>query len=147
MWLFDLFFPQILQICYFEVRISLSILGSPLDFKITRVNCMSKHFLMLWLKRFFYFSAKPQIIVCQAWKIWRILKFISGNFIPNSHQNYLNVWKRKPSQTSLEKLWTITSFSKNLITPEWLFQWLLTYHLNSQLQSMVRNVKSKSEKV
>ena len=39
MWLFDLFFSSILQI-YVEVRISRSILESPLDFEITRVDCI-----------------------------------------------------------------------------------------------------------
>ena len=40
MWLFDLFFSLILQIWYVEVRISWSNSESPLDFEITRVDCI-----------------------------------------------------------------------------------------------------------
>ena len=40
MWLFDLFFPSILQIWYVEERISRSISEGPLDFQITGVDCM-----------------------------------------------------------------------------------------------------------
>ena len=39
MWLVDLFFSSVLQIWYVEVRISRSILESPLDFEITRIDC------------------------------------------------------------------------------------------------------------
>ena len=39
MWLFDLFFSSILQICYVDVRISRIISASPLDFEIARVDC------------------------------------------------------------------------------------------------------------
>ena len=40
MWLFDLFFSSILQIQNVKVRISQSISESPLDFEITRVDCV-----------------------------------------------------------------------------------------------------------
>ena len=40
MWLFDLFFSSILQIWYVEIRISRSISESPLDFEITKVDCI-----------------------------------------------------------------------------------------------------------
>ena len=40
MGLIELVFPPVLQIWYVEVRISRSISESPLEFKITRVDCM-----------------------------------------------------------------------------------------------------------
>ena len=40
MWLFNLSFSSILQIWYVEMRISRSISESPLDFDITRVDCI-----------------------------------------------------------------------------------------------------------
>ena len=39
--LFELFLFSILQIWYIEVRISRSISESPVEFEITRVDCMS----------------------------------------------------------------------------------------------------------
>ena len=46
MGLFDLFFPQIHKSDMLEVRISRSILESPLEFEITRVDCMSFIFML-----------------------------------------------------------------------------------------------------
>ena len=43
MWLFDLLFCSLLQLWYFEVRISRSVSESPLEFEITRADCS------LWL--------------------------------------------------------------------------------------------------
>ena len=40
MWLFDLFFSTILQTWYVEVRISRKFLKSPLEFEITKVDCI-----------------------------------------------------------------------------------------------------------
>ena len=39
MWLFEILFSSLLQLWYFEVKLSRSISQSPLEFKITRVNC------------------------------------------------------------------------------------------------------------
>ena len=41
MWLIELILSSILQIWYVEVRISRSISESPLEFEITRVDCIS----------------------------------------------------------------------------------------------------------
>ena len=41
MWLFNLLFSTLSQLWYVEVRISRSILVSPLEFEITRVDCTS----------------------------------------------------------------------------------------------------------
>ena len=48
MWLFD-FFLSILQICYADLRISRSILVSPLDFEIMREKKESIN--TLWMKQ------------------------------------------------------------------------------------------------
>ena len=40
LWLFELFVSSVLQIWYVEVRISRSISESPLEFEITRVDCI-----------------------------------------------------------------------------------------------------------
>ena len=40
MWLIELVFSSILQIWYVDVRISRHILESPLEFEITRVDCI-----------------------------------------------------------------------------------------------------------
>ena len=44
MWLIELVFPQIMQNWYVEVRISRSISESPLEFEITRVDCIIFNF-------------------------------------------------------------------------------------------------------
>ena len=53
MWLFGLFFSSILQIWYVEVRISRSISESPLEFEITRVDCIVNDIIKC-KKRTFY---------------------------------------------------------------------------------------------
>ena len=53
MWLFDLLFSSLLQLCYFKVRISQSVSESPLEFEITRVNCTSMKWVILMFFLFF----------------------------------------------------------------------------------------------
>ena len=74
MWLIELVFSSILQIWYVEVRISRSISKSPLEFEITRVDCISsvtskmKHYRVLnsCMFRYRYIISNPMLSTTSA---------------------------------------------------------------------------------
>ena len=85
--LFDLLFSSLLQPWYFEVRISRSVSESPLEFEITRVDCIYK-------------CSKPLCSVCNECRRTRVLiafqYYFSRSEKRNTSQSNDNAPSRDP---------------------------------------------------
>ena len=122
-------FSPILQFWYVEVRISRSISESPLDFKITRVDCICMHVYVCFNCLIFY----QFMFHCHLPKQWKWYKVCTSTdllcvaiilFQMNSDYGYVAPHIKMSEKLSAQgvKVWLydFTYRSKNSIHPEWM---------------------------
>ena len=87
MWLFNLLFPSLSLLWYVEVRISRSVSISPLEFEITRVDCIWMYIKCVTMSENVPFDMSTQRSLYQPLRSHNLVKTFTGNILGSQGRN------------------------------------------------------------